>query len=138
MPGTEPADDELLRKYLRESLTPELMAAVENRLRSEPGLRVLLERVREETFDPMVHSVGMAWVGGRLTCPTRPEWARYFSGLLAKDQADYLAFHLEVIECPFCRANVQDMQERHERDDPSDRIARDSARAAGWGNKFKS
>ncbi|MFM7130753.1 MAG: hypothetical protein ACKO0V_15490, partial [bacterium] len=112
MPGTDPADDELLRQYLRESLVPEAMAAVENRLRSEPALRALLETVREESPDPMVHSVSMAWVGGRLTCPTRPEWARFFSGLVANDRAGYMKFHLEVIECPFCRANVQDMQER--------------------------
>lgn len=138
MPGTDPADDELLRDYLRESLPPEAMAAIENRLRGEPALRALLESVRQESHDPMVHSVSVAWVGGRLTCPTRPQWAQFFSGLVAKEQAGYMKFHLEVIECPFCRANVQDMQERHVRDDPSDRLARESAKAAGWNDKFKS
>jgi len=128
-------DDEILRLYLDESLDAEGMARIEKRLRQEPGLLERLDQIRTEQIDPAVHSVGMAWISGRLTCPARSEWTRHFSGVLEKSRSAYLQFHLEVVECPFCQANATDLRQRESRrKDSSSSIADRSARAAGWLN----
>lgn len=128
-----PTDDEQwLALYLDEALEPERMAWIEKRLREEPALNQKLERLRRDASPAAVHTVGMAWVAGRLTCPTRTQWTKYLSGLLEDDLSGYLRFHLEVIECPFCRANVSDLQQRESTPAGTSDLAEKSARAAGW------
>jgi hypothetical protein len=125
-------DDEWLRLYLEDALDAAGMASIEQRLRHEPGLARRLEEIRSEQLDPALHGVAMAWVGGRLTCPTRAEWSQHLSGLLAKPRSAYLQFHLDVIECPFCRANITDLRQRPSRSGSKSNLADRSARAAGW------
>lgn len=126
-------DDEILRLYLDESLDAEGMARIEKRLRQEPGLLERLDQIRTEQIDPAVHSVGMAWISGRLTCPARSEWTQHFSGVLEQPRSAYLQFHLEVVQCPFCQANATDLRQRESRrKDSSPSIADRSAQAAGW------
>jgi hypothetical protein len=75
----------------------------------------------------------MAWISGRLTCPARSEWTQHFSGVLEKTRSEYLNFHLEVVECPFCQANATDLRQRQSRQkDSKTNMADRSARAAGW------
>lgn len=132
-------DDQWLRLYLDESLDEEGMAFVEKRLRHDPDFLAKLDALKSQVVDPAVHGVAMAWLAGRLTCASRSEWTQHFSGLLPPDRSDYLNFHLEVIECPFCCANVADLKHRHKRTGTAEQIASRSARAAGWpGTKPKS
>jgi hypothetical protein len=131
------ADAELLRAYLRESLDATGMARIEKRLRAEPALAEMLESIRASSPDAMVHSIGMAWVGGRLTCPSRDEWLQYLNRLLPSGEAEYLQFHLEVVSCPFCQANVSDLNDRNQMVDKSASIAEKSAKAAGWHDRFR-
>lgn len=125
-------DDEWLRLYLEEALDSAGMAAVEQRLRHEPPLARRLEEIRAEQVDPAMHGVAMAWVAGRLTCPTRAEWTQHFSGLMEKARSAYMEFHLETVQCPFCRANATDLRQRATRGERKTNLAERSARAAGW------
>lgn len=129
---TELDDEQWLGLYLEEALDPQRMAWIEKRLREEPALNQLLDRLRHEPSPSAVHSIGMAWVAGRLTCPSRTQWSKYLAGLLDTELSSYLKFHLEFIECPFCRANVSDLQKRDATTTDSSELADRSARAAGW------
>lgn len=136
---TELDDEQWLGLYLEEALDPQRMAWIEKRLREEPPLVRLLERMRREPSPSAVHSIGMAWVAGRLTCPTRTQWSKYLAGLLEDELTNYLKFHLELIECPFCRANVSDLQKRDaSAADAAAELADRSARAAGWSRPGRS
>ncbi|HEX8203482.1 MAG TPA: hypothetical protein VF590_23605 [Isosphaeraceae bacterium] len=110
MPG--PIDGELLRGYLAETLPAGEMARVEKALRDSAELRALLEDVRQDRGDAGLHSLGAFWRRGRLSCPTRQTWGSYLLEALDPALADYLSFHLEVVDCPFCRANLADLEGR--------------------------
>jgi hypothetical protein len=103
-------DDERLRRYLAESLPAAEMAAIEKALRDSAELRNRLELVREDRADPTLHSLGAFWRRARLTCTTREQLGSYLLDVLDPDQAEYVKFHLEVVECPFCRANLADLK----------------------------
>lgn len=125
-------DDELLRLYLEDALDPAGMASAEKRLRDEPALAQRLEEIRAGQVDPALHGVALAWVAGRLTCPSRSEWTRHFNGLTDKARSAYMQFHLNIVECPFCRANATDLRRRSAGEASKSSIAERSARAAGW------
>ena len=102
-------DDETLRSYLADSLPAEEMARVEKSLRDSSELRARLEDVRQNKGDPNIHTLGAIWRRGRLTCPTRQQLGSYLLDALDPELGDYLKFHLEVVECPFCQANLADL-----------------------------
>ncbi len=129
---TELDDDQWLGLYLEEALDPQRMAWIERRLREEPLLNQRLERLRREPTPAASHSIGMAWVAGRLTCPSRTQWTKHLNGLLDQELSNYLRFHLEVVECPFCVANVTDLMKRDSSTPDAGKLADRSARAAGW------
>jgi hypothetical protein len=103
-------DDETLRSYLLDSLAAEEMARVEKALRDSSELRARLEDVRQNRGDPNLHTLGAIWRRGRLTCPTRQQLGSYLLDALDPNLGSYLKFHLEVVECPFCQANLADLQ----------------------------
>ena len=103
-------DDETLRAYLADSLPPEHLARVEKALRDSAELRARLEDVRQNRSDPGLHTLGAIWRRGRLTCPKRQQLGSYLLDALDPDLAAYLTFHLDVIECPFCQANLADLK----------------------------
>lgn len=105
-------DVETLRDYLAETLPAEEMARVEKALRPSAELRALLEDVRQNRGDAGLHTLGAIWRRGRLSCPTRQTWGSYLLEALDPAQAEYLTFHLEVIACPFCQANLADLEGR--------------------------
>jgi hypothetical protein len=103
-------NDETLRSYLADSLAAGEMARVEKALRDSSELRARLEDVRQNRGDPNLHTLGAIWRRGRLTCPTRQQLGSYLLDALDPDLGSYLKFHLEVVECPFCQANLADLQ----------------------------
>jgi len=103
-------DDETLRSYLADSLPPEDLARVEKALRDSAELRARLEDVRQNRSDPGLHTLGAIWRRARLTCPNRQQLGSYLLDALDPDLAAYLTFHLDVIECPFCQANLADLK----------------------------
>jgi hypothetical protein len=56
------------------------------------------------------HSLGAIWRRQRLSCPSREELGSYVLQALDRDLQDYIAFHLKVVGCPFCHANLTDLQ----------------------------
>ena len=114
-----PIDDETLRAYLAETLPAEAMARVEKALRDSAELRDRLEAVRDDRGDVGLHSLGAIWLRGRMTCPTRQQWGSYLLDALDPDHAAYLTFHLDVIQCPFCLANLVDLRGRAEATAPA-------------------
>jgi len=105
-----PIDFETLRGYLAESLPPSEMARVEIALRSSSQLRELLEDVRRNRADTGLHTLGAVWRRGRLTCPNRQQLGSYLLDALDPRLSEYITFHVDVIGCPFCHANVADLR----------------------------
>ena len=98
-----------LEAYLDEALPPEEMALVEKALRKNP------EQVRQLGLvharrDAGVHTLGEIWRRHRITCPTREQLGSYLLGALPPELLDYLDFHLEVVGCRLCRANLADLE----------------------------
>lgn len=114
----ESIDDDILRAYLAERLPGETMARVENALRDSAEQRARLEAIRQNRADPDLHSLGAIWRRARLTCPTRQQLGSYLLEALDPAYADYLSFHLDVINCPYCRANLIDLQGKSEQAAP--------------------
>jgi hypothetical protein len=112
-------DDEMLRSYLAESLPSGEMARVEKALRESSEMRARLEDVRQNRGDLGLHTLGAIWRRGRLTCPTRQQWGSYLLDALDPDLADYYTFHLDVVDCVFCRANLADLRGKAEQAAPA-------------------
>ncbi len=108
--SSEPIDDTLLREYLAERLPGEQMARVEKSLRDSAELRARLEDVRNDRQDVGLHSLGAIWRRGRLTCPSRSQLGAFLLESLEPDLTAYVKFHVEVVTCPFCLANLADLK----------------------------
>ena len=100
---------EQLHAYLDDALSDAETAKVEQSLRDSETLRRSLRQAMQER-DRGEHSLGAVWRRERLTCPTREQLGSYLLQVLDDDEQDYFAFHLQVIGCPFCVANLADLQ----------------------------
>jgi hypothetical protein len=103
-------DDAMLQGYLADQLPPEDMARVEKALRESAQLRSQLEDVRNDREDIQLHTLGAIWHRARLTCPSRQQLGSYLLDALDPELGAYFQFHLDVVECPFCRANLADLE----------------------------
>lgn len=106
----ETIDVETLRAYLAETLPPETMARVEKALRESSDLRAQLEDVRQNRGDAGLHTLGAMWKRGRLTCPNRQQLGSYLLEALDPAYAEYITFHIEVVGCLYCQANLADLR----------------------------
>lgn len=100
---------ELLGLYLDDALSESDTAQVEQALRQSEALRRLLRIVMQER-DRGEHSLGAIWRRERLTCPTREQLGSYLLRAVDDGLLDYIEFHLRTIGCPFCQANLADLQ----------------------------
>jgi len=98
-----------LEAYLDEALPPDQMASVEKALREDPELIRKASAIHSRR-DAGVHSLGETWRNGRLSCPSREQLGSFLLGVLPEEIADYISFHLKVIGCRYCQANVNDLQ----------------------------
>ena len=103
--------DRRLEAFLDEALPVEESAEFERKLRDDALLRARLAEViaRRDRGD---HSLGAVWQRGRLTCADRSTLGAYLLDVLDDDQRKYLEFHLNVVGCRYCRANLEDLQAR--------------------------
>jgi hypothetical protein len=108
---------EHLRAYLDDALTDAELARVEQELRDSDTLRSQLKSVMQER-DRGEHSVGAVWRRARLSCPSREQLGSYLLQALDPDYQDYIDFHLRTIACPFCLANLADLQSRQQEAGP--------------------
>jgi hypothetical protein len=114
-------DGETLRAYLLDELPAGTLARVEKALRDSAELRAQLEDVRQNRGEAGLHSLGAIWRRARLTCPSRQQLGSLLLDALDPDLAAYLRFHIEVVECPFCQANLADLKGKAE---PASTVAR--------------
>lgn len=113
-----------LEAYLDEALPAAHMAQLEQALRGDAALRARLAELIARR-DAGVHSLGAIWRRHRLSCPTRDQLGSYLLGAIETAEADYIGFHLEVIGCRYCQANLEDLKSRQQAEDPQ-RVARRS------------
>lgn len=106
MPNITPAQ---LLAYLDDALTDAETAQVEQALRDSESLRRTLRALMEQR-DRGEHSLGAIWRRLRLSCPTREQLGSYLLQALEPGFQDYIEFHLRVVGCPFCQANLADLQ----------------------------
>ena len=120
---TRPLTDSDLEAYLDEALAPPEMAAIEAELRSHPHLLKQLARIHSRR-DAGVHSLGEIWRRHRLSCPTRQQMGSFLLGVLDDEQAAYIRFHLEVVACRLCHANMEDLRQRQAESDEATVVRR--------------
>jgi anti-sigma factor RsiW len=114
-------DTETLRAYLLDELPAGTLARVEKALRDSAELRAQLEDVRQNRSEAGLHSLGAIWRRARLTCPSRQQLGSLLLDALDPDLAAYLHFHIEVVECPYCQANLADLKGKAESSTPAAR-----------------
>ena len=78
--------------------------------KAPPQLRAQLEDVRLGREDSQLHTLGAIWYRARLTCPGRQQLGSFLLDALDPELAGYIQFHIDVVECPFCRANLDDLK----------------------------
>jgi hypothetical protein len=100
---------ELLHAYLDDALSEEETAQVEKALRESEKLRRQLSALMQNR-DRGEHTIGAIWRRQRLSCPTREELGSYLLQVLDRELQKYLDFHLQTVGCPFCHANLTDLQ----------------------------
>jgi Putative zinc-finger len=100
---------EQLHAYLDDALTDAETARVEQALRDSEPLRRALGQAMQER-DRGEHSLGAVWRRERLTCPTREQLGSYLLQVLDEGMQDYIDFHLHTVGCPYCVANLTDLQ----------------------------
>lgn len=102
-------NDAELEAFLHEALPAERMAEIERALRDDARLVQRLARVAA-LIDSGAVSIGAVWRRERLTCPTRDQLGGYLLGTLDPSRREYIDWHLQLVGCPFCRANLDDLR----------------------------
>lgn len=100
-----------LRAFIDDALTEIEASRVEQALRGSEALRKQLQAVMQER-ERGDHSIGAIWRQARLTCPSREQLGSYVLQVLDPGQQDYIEFHLQTVACPFCQANISDLESR--------------------------
>jgi DNA-binding phage protein len=111
MPATHMSDitREQLHAYLEDALGETDTARVEQALRESEPLRKQLRQAMQER-DRGEHSLGAIWRRERITCPSRETLGSFLLQVLDEAEQDYIAFHLQSVACPFCLANLADLE----------------------------
>ena len=104
-----PITPELIREFLRDTLSPERMAMVERAARNDPKVVELIASERE-AMERGDHSLGAMWQEHQLSCPTREQLGGFLLEVGEPDHLEYVEFHLTVIECGICHANLEDLK----------------------------
>jgi len=98
-----------LEAYLDEALPPERAAEVELALRKDRALVSQAAAIHARR-NAGIHTLAEIWRHGRLSCPSREQLGSFLLGVLEDGAADYLGFHLEVVGCRYCQANLADLK----------------------------
>jgi hypothetical protein len=108
---------ELLDSYLDDALGDTESAQVEQALRDSEPMRKMLQALMQER-DRGEHSIGAIWRRERLSCPPRDQLGSYLLQVLEPSLQDYVDFHVNMIGCPFCSANLADLKALQEEAQP--------------------
>ena len=102
-----------LEAYLDEALPPEEMARIEKAAREDASLTRSLASIHARRGEG-IHTLGEIWRGRRLSCPTRHQLGTWLLGTIEEDLARYIAFHVELVGCRYCQANLADLRAQHD------------------------
>jgi hypothetical protein len=102
-----------LEAYLEDALGEKETAEVEQTLRQSEPLRKQLRALMQER-DRGEHSISAIWRRERLSCPSRDQLGSYLLKAVDPAVSEYIQFHLNVISCSFCQANLADLQAKQE------------------------
>lgn len=97
-----------LEAYLDEALPADDMARFEEALRADRDLLAELAATNARR-DGGAHSLGAIWRRHRLSCPTREQLGGYLLTTLSSAWSEYITFHVQVIGCRRCQANLSDL-----------------------------
>lgn len=115
---------------LRNQQLAELMAVKENEIgvtkhRLLGRLRASLNREPdtsgadagiESTLLPSLHHV---WENLRPSCPKRTTLGKFSLQILPEDWTDFVHFHVELLGCSYCRANLVELEAEAEESEPN-------------------
>lgn len=101
--------DEELRAYADECLPEGRSAEIEAQLRGSKPLQNRLAGLLADS-DQGGKSVGEIWRRSRISCPSRTVWASFIDGGIGAGLRQYLQFHLDVVGCRYCGANLDDLK----------------------------
>jgi anti-sigma factor RsiW len=118
-----PITEQILIAYLDDALGEAETSHIERELRASAELRSRLRQLLAAD-DRGDHSVGAIWRRRRLTCPTREQLGSYALDVLEPDHRAYVAFHLDLVGCPFCQANLADLKNKDREAAPAQNFRR--------------
>jgi hypothetical protein len=102
-----------LEAYLDEALPAEEMSRIEQAVRGDREVMRQLASIHARR-EAGACSLGAVWRRRRLSCPTREELGSCLLGALDEGLAGYIAFHVEVVGCRYCQANLADLRAQQE------------------------
>jgi hypothetical protein len=106
-----------LDAYLDDALGDAETAEVERALRESEPLRLQLRGLLQER-DRGDHSLGAVWRSQHLSCPSREQLGSFLLQVLDEGMQDYVEFHLRTVGCPYCQANLADLEALQQSDAP--------------------
>ena len=89
------------------------IAVVKRRLiqRLRDDLNEAVDRPRDkwEDADLTTDLLSQVWESERPSCPKRSTLGKYTLGILPTSWADYVDFHVQILGCSFCNANLEEL-----------------------------
>lgn len=70
----------------------------------------ILASMREES-QGVSFTVAALWVKERISCPHSDILLAQINGALSQDEKDYIDFHVNLVECPHCQAEIERLRE---------------------------
>ncbi len=99
-----PPARQLVEAVESETMSPEL----DDHIELCSACRAMLSSLREES-EGLTISVGDLWVKERISCPHRDILLSYVNEALTPAEMDFITFHLNVVECPYCQADTTEL-----------------------------
>ena len=95
--------------YVEGSLSAEEAAVLEAHVRDCPGCASAVANMRQ-CCEEEDGRIAFEWFLERPTCPSREQLHAYAAGSLKGEAHEAIRLHLEVAECPACRALLEAIQ----------------------------
>jgi len=122
--------DEELVAFADERLAADRSVALEQQLRDDSAFADRLAELLAAR-DQGEHSVGELWRRLQLSCPPRAVWSAFVDGRLGDGLSQYLRFHVQVVGCRICAANLADLEQPSQLDDSTRRTRKFFQSSAG-------
>lgn len=109
----ETFSDAELEAYLDEALDPQRVIELEETLSKDKDLLGRLSQINGRR-NAGVHTLAEIWRRNQIGVPSKEEMSRYLLQTLSDEHADYIAFRIETLRCPFTVALYKDLKQQAE------------------------